>query len=480
MAAPPTPVAVEQKEVVNVWQESLEKQIGLQRLSDASIILLGDKGCGKENLAETFVKSEEGSDEKLKTLLINYRNLTFRDQDNDEEIANCHIWEVSDTKHLDMLATVLRNTAVQDITYIIVLDSSKPETTKNSYQKWIKFIEEIQTKLMENLNEEETHKLKEKVSRHIQFYSDPGDSTANILSDQEKTEIDTDFAYPTNNLGVPIAVVVAKCDKFGRELNEAERVENFDVLLLFAQQWGLDYGASCFTFLDNQAVQARRILSYAIHRTQNVPFKESPSIVVSWTNLDEDYLLNPSGFVNPSISTEQEEFYQIFPASTEEKEKQKKKSKLQAEKDDQVFLKRLHLDIGDTSPMPSASRREKPSSKRHDHDGVTSKQIGKPRISSSRPAGPMKSRPPKPNNGRNQEVVQKFFRQLLKDGSSGTTSNQRTSGRETRSSRSSRREGGSREYQKAKNQLDSLAAARSGKDGRTRRDREKRERRGGP
>jgi hypothetical protein len=41
MAAPPTPVAVEQKEVVNVWQESLEKQIGLQRLSDASIILLG-------------------------------------------------------------------------------------------------------------------------------------------------------------------------------------------------------------------------------------------------------------------------------------------------------------------------------------------------------------------------------------------------------------------------------------------------------
>merc|ERR1719510_688039 len=217
----------------------------------------------------------------------------------------------------------------------------------------MKFIENCQSQLTEGLTDEEKSNLKEQVSRHIQFWQDPRDTTVKMFTDEEKSKIDTDLEHPKNNLGVPIMVVLANARNFGKRLNDAERNELFDTLINYIQKWSLDYGAASFTFLDNSKIQARRIIGYAVHRIHSeVPFRESPSIVVSISNLDEDFLLSPSGFVSPTLLSGGDvdnsiTFEQCFPEGKREEEssKNQKRAKLQAEPDDQVFYRSFMMDL---------------------------------------------------------------------------------------------------------------------------------------
>merc|ERR1719461_1676796 len=323
----------------------------------------------------------------------------------------------------------------------------------------MKFVEECQGQLTENLEDEAKTQLKDAISRHIQFWQDPRDTTMKLLTDEEKSQIDTDTELPKNNLGVPIMVVLANARNFGKRFNEAERNELFDTLINYIQKWSLDYGAASFTFLENSKIQARRIVRYAVHRIQTeVQFHESPSIVVSISNLDEDFLLSPSGFVSPTLLAETDAdnsitFEQCFPEGKREEEsgKNQKRAKLQAEPDDQVFYRSFMMDLekaGGSVGKESSAKAPRDSER---GSGITPK-----RPKASRPVRPSnKSKPRRsakgPGSTQQKEVVQNFFRHLLHNG-----------GEKSRTSRPRNSTGGKHKHQEALRALETLASKSKG------------------
>jgi len=447
--------AEEDKQHPNYWQEALESSLRAARKRNPTIILCGDRDCGKENLVQTA--SEES--DVAPHLLLDYTNIPFRDEDNDEEIARVNLWQVSDTAHNGMLQSVIRDVQTDDLCYCVVLDASKPDTVKTNFFKWMKFVEECQGQLTEKLEDEAKTQLKDAISRHIQFWQDPRDTTMKLLTDEEKAQIDTDTEHPKNNLGVPVMVVLANARNFGKRLNDAERNELFDTLINYIQKWSLDYGAASFTFLDNSKIQARRIIGYAVHRIQTeVPFRESPSIVVSISNLDEDFLLSPSGFVSPTLLSGSDAdssitFEQCFPESKPEvSDKIQKLEMLQAERDDQIFYREIMKDLGEPS---------KPSDKKTDQPSITRSKTEMPRKPRRGESGRDKRgrqstrRSTKgPSGGTQQkEVVQNFFRHLLH---SGNNESGRTGASSSRRSRASA--GGKHKHQEALRALETLAS----------------------
>jgi len=427
--------------------------------------LCGDRDCGKENLVQTA--SEENKD-ATPHLLLDYTNIPFRDEDNDEEIARVNLWQVSDTAHNGMLNSVISDVRSEDLCYCVVLDASKPDTVKPNFFKWMKFIEESQAQLTESLEDEEKVKLREQISRHIQFWQDPRDTTMKLLTDEEKAQIDTDMENPKNNIGVPIMVVLANARNFGKRLNDAERNELFDTLINYIQKWSLDYGAASFTFLENSKIQARRIIGYAVHRIQTeVPFRESPSIVVSISNLDEDFLLSPSGFVSPTLLSGSDvdnsiTFEQCFPASQEEvSDKTQKREALSAERDDQVFYRQIMMDLDKAGPAenPKASatltraktEQIRPKANRQSSRGDRDRRAAGGRQERKSRRGDARGR----GGTQQKEVVQNFFRHLLHQGS-----NTGASGTGSRRARPSA--GGKHKHQEALRALENLAS-KSGK-----------------
>jgi len=449
----------EESENPNYWQEALVGALRQQRKRNPTIVLCGDQGCGKENLVQTALTASEES-EVVPHLLLDYASIPFRDEDNDEEVARVNLWQVSDTSHGGLLNAVVKDIAPDDMCYCVVLDASKPENVKTNFFKWMKFIEETQNKLTEKLSEEEQNKLKEQVSRHIQFWQDPRDTTVKMFTDEEKAAIDTDINRPKVNLGVPLMVVLANARNFGKRLNEAERNELFDTLINYIQKWSDDYGAASFTFLEGKRDQARRIVRYAVHRIQTeVQFRESPSIVVSISNLDEDFLLSPSGFVSPTLLTETDAdnsitFEQCFPEGKREEEsgKNQKRAKLQAEPDDQVFYRSFMMDLekaGGSVGKESSTKAPRDSER---VSGITPK-----RPKASRPVRPSnKTKPRRSAKGtgstQQKEVVQNFFRHLLHNGG------EKSGARRPRNST-----GGKHKHQEALRALETLASKSKGR-----------------
>lgn len=274
-----------------------------------------------------------------------------------------------------------------------------------------------------------------------------------LLTDEEKVEIDTDTEHPKVNLGIPLMVVLANARNFGKRFNEAERNELFDTLINYIQKWSLDYGAASFTFLESSKEQARRILGYAVHRIQSeVPFRESPSIVVSISNLDEDLLLSPSGFVSPTLLSGSDAdnsitFEQCFPeGKKEESNKVQKRETLQAERDDQVFYRQIMMDLDKVAPSGGKDSGGSESRSRDPEPRKERKPRVDPRKRDKKPRRSEKGR----GGTQQKEVVQNFFRHLLHQGSnSGGT------GAGSRRSRPSA--GGKHKHQEALRALETLA-----------------------
>jgi len=441
----------------NYWQEALASSLRSERKPNPTLIICGDGDCGKENL----VKTVDQDGESKPHLLLDYTNIPFRDEDNDEEITRVNLWQVSDTNHMRMLQSVLKDVVPEDLCFCVVLDASKPETVKSRFFKWMKFIEGAMDLLTADLDPLEKDVLKERISRHMQFYTDPSDTTIKLLTEEEKAEIDTDMNNPSTNFGVPVMVVLAKAKHFGKRLNEAERNELFDTLINFVQKWSLDFGAACFSYLESNKPQARRIIGYAVHRIQGVPFRESPSIVVSISNLDEDYLLCPTGFTSPTIllgDSTPMKFEQCFPEGEKKETKEEKRAALQAERDDQVFYRTLQLDLEKVGPPDSSSPSTTavPSTRTHEPSKTSSRKrregAGASRHSTRPSSRHSKSTRPSQRGGQQQkEVVQNFFRHLLHQG--GSPSSDRSQARRSQS----RGTGGTTKHKDALRALETLA-----------------------
>merc|ERR1719445_1141718 len=79
-------------------------------------------------------------------------------------------------RQVESLATVLPKKDLDKIVYLIALDLSRPHLVTQQVETWSKFVQEAHAKLVEGLSPAEIQVLKDRVTRHVQFYQDPKES----------------------------------------------------------------------------------------------------------------------------------------------------------------------------------------------------------------------------------------------------------------------------------------------------------------
>jgi len=461
----------------NIWREALAKTKNAERFKDGTLIVLGEPNSGKSEFVQTVVESAEGYQNQSSdntSYLLNYNYIPIRDEDDGEILSHMNMWEVSDPDHLKLLESVMKPETVTQLSYLIILNCAKPETLKESFDKWIKFIEEMQGTLTKELQEEQKKALQESISRYVQFYRDPEDNESAVQTEEERAEIDTDFSLPKNNYGCPIIVVCANTENFQKKSSEADRVYSFEALVNYVQHWCKDYSAASFTILTKQREQARRIITYAIHRMEpKIKFNESPKVFVNWSNLEEEYLLCPSGFSLPEVlagQTLETPFEEYFPPSKKDKKASSARGKLVAEQDEQVFLRGLSLDLNEEVKPGSEPRRQEPRKpaqtfSREQSNRKETRQRGhkqKERGERNRDRQRRRSTRNEDSSSRKtqsdtqRDAVTRFFNHLLKD-NTGNNSNGSSSSSNNRSS-SDRSRGNARNTLRA---LETLRQKRS-------------------
>eukprot|EP01084_Bolivina_argentea_P080693 146147_1 len=325
----------DEKKESNLWREFLKSAVesgGRGQQNKGHLIVFGAQNSGKSTLVSQFGKLESKFTEMKRFLMMRYAYCHLTSSDSEDSYSLLNIWQIAEPSHADVLDVVIPKEDMKNITYLICLDLSKPSTVEDEYNKWIQTITKIQNKLISRCDAQTQEKLKVKIYKHIQFYVNPKDDTEQ-LPDDEKKELETQREHPSSNLGVPIMVVLTKCDIF-RSLYQAEAdaEDHFEIMCSYIRWWNIEYGASSFSMSKGLKDQARRILSYIDHRIFNTKFDRGPNAVVKLSNLNEKFLFIPSGFdsketikaQNPNRNLQETPFNDFFKKNQKKKKKKKK------------------------------------------------------------------------------------------------------------------------------------------------------------
>jgi len=303
---------------------------------------------------ELLKAMKEDDEQKRSKGLFDYYFLGIQDEDDDDAVTNVHVWSVNNETHAPLLERCINKDTKNSLVYTIVLNMSKPETVKDNFEKWTKFIQSSQELLCKNLGDKQKQELQNNISRYIQFYTNPEDKSSSVLTDEEKKDIDTDTSQPIKNFGVPIILVLSKLNHFGKKMSEIDRSDHFEIALNYIQKWCVEYGCACFSFLDNQKEQARRLFAYAVHRIQGSAFREGPKVALMFSNIEDDYFFFPSGLKPPNLGSQKGDWSNYFAEKISKKEKsEKKRVTVQSERDDQIFLRTLMGELGSAKVVQS-------------------------------------------------------------------------------------------------------------------------------
>jgi dynein light intermediate chain 2 len=140
--------------VNDLWSiaENLPQQIDIDDGVDTTTIFVGDAGCGKSSMIQSFLKPTATKDPKP-TFALEYnfaRKKSSSGQNASKSVA--HIWELGGDIHepkLIEIPLVARN--LMTTTVIIVIDLSKPQNCLSSLQRWLKLVREVVKKRLVEL-----------------------------------------------------------------------------------------------------------------------------------------------------------------------------------------------------------------------------------------------------------------------------------------------------------------------------------------
>eukprot|EP00055_Hartaetosiga_balthica_P000050 m.135512 g.135512 ORF g.135512 m.135512 type:complete len:478 (+) comp10061_c0_seq1:83-1516(+) len=246
-----------------------------RQLSKRNIILLGDEGSGKSSLIARLQRKKYNPDEQPLGTGLEYTYLDVKEEDSEDTVGRLGVYTLDgDITHADLLKFVCSEEQLHQVAFLICLDFSKPWTIMTCLQKWLAVIESQ----IENVKGTETlANLNDSLKLYVQKFGEEPEE------DEEGDDANTSFlpldqGVLTNNLGVPIIVVLTKCDCMASLRKDYElQGQHFDFIQMKVREVCMAYGAA-LVYQSRTEANTDRLYRYILHRAYNFPLNDAPDI----------------------------------------------------------------------------------------------------------------------------------------------------------------------------------------------------------
>lgn len=258
--------------------------------SNKSIVLLGYDGSGKTTLISKLRGKE---DEISKGHGLEYTYLEVHDEERDDT-TRLGVWILDgDPLHRSLLQYALTPKSVTNTVIVQVVDISRPWTIMESLHSWTEVLREHIHSL--KLTPKDLNEMEERIVRQFQEYMEPDESTEDRrrsgIKDEDKVLLPLDENVLTDNLGIPVVVVVTKSDCMSAlEKDRDYREEHFDFIQQHIRRHCLKYGATLFYTSVKENKNCSLLYRYLVHQIYGLPFN-SPALVV-----EKDSVFIPAGW----------------------------------------------------------------------------------------------------------------------------------------------------------------------------------------
>ncbi|CAH3020339.1 unnamed protein product [Porites evermanni] len=258
--------------------------------SNKSIVLLGYDGSGKTTLISKLRGKE---DEISKGHGLEYTYLDVHDEERDDS-TRLGVWILDgDPLHKNLLQYALTPKCINNTLVVQVVDMSRPWTIMESLHSWTEVLREHIHSL--KLPPKELNEMEERIVRHFQEYVEPDETVEDRrrsgIKDEDKVLLPLDENVLSDNLGLPMVVVLTKTDCMSAlEKDRDYREEHFDFIQQHVRRHCLKYGASLFYTSVKENKNCSLLYKYLVHRIYGLPFN-SPALVV-----DKESVFIPAGW----------------------------------------------------------------------------------------------------------------------------------------------------------------------------------------
>ncbi|ORX87357.1 dynein light intermediate chain [Basidiobolus meristosporus CBS 931.73] len=306
-----------------IWSTILQNVASNKIVQTKNIIILGDSNSGKTSLVNHLRRAPDdslggqtngiavGTDtsedqrdiDQKNELALSYSFVDVRDDENEETIARIGLYQLagSDNSYHDLLRFSLNANTFSSSLIVIVLDWSKPWTFIETFERWIKLIEEVVESVKAEGGDSKSDnpdkwtygkfvidEAKEKLERYIQEYTDPSISSGSpaVPHSTVTSSMNSDVLLPlgpgclTTNLGIPIVVACTKSDVTALHEREMDyKEEQFDFIQQALRTLCLKYGAALFYTSSHRPETLASLRQYLLHRLLGIPSENSNTLV---------------------------------------------------------------------------------------------------------------------------------------------------------------------------------------------------------
>ncbi|XP_013419825.1 cytoplasmic dynein 1 light intermediate chain 2 isoform X1 [Lingula anatina] len=267
-----------------------------------SVLVLGDGESGKT----TLVAKLQGNEDPKKGSGLEYHYIEVKDDYRDDQ-ARLGVWTLDgDPHHTGLLRFALNEENFEHTMVIISVSMTQPWLMMESLQKWTTLLRDHIDRL--KIPRDKMREFEESLVRHFQEYVEPEEGQEikspprrdfNPLhpsassTDEERVLLPLGESTLTNNLGIPIVVVVTKSDAISTLEKENDyREEHFDFIQQHIRKFCLNYGAALAYVSVKEDKNCELLYKYLVHRIYGFPFSV-PGYVV-----ERDSVFVPAGWDN--------------------------------------------------------------------------------------------------------------------------------------------------------------------------------------
>ena len=289
-----------------LWETILQGSSQTKRYQEATLILVGHKGCGSRHLISSLQKGPGSlGKQSMYTALISpddpipnscplqYSYINSKDisDPHSYKISKVNIYTLELPELKSLLEFALNSKNLDNTLFGIVLDWEQPWRFKQDLETWTEVWHEMLGKVLSSLPIEEQDRLIARVSSYVKGYNEPGveKSGENILG-EGVLEV---------NLGVPVMIVCCKSDLVftvdkNRDLND----KVLESVLKALRKFAVTYSASIFYTSTKSGNNINVLYDYIMHRIYGFPFKHKAQV------LTKDSIFIPSGWDSSSLIKE--------------------------------------------------------------------------------------------------------------------------------------------------------------------------------
>ncbi|XP_023646646.1 cytoplasmic dynein 1 light intermediate chain 2 isoform X2 [Paramormyrops kingsleyae] len=288
----------EEEEGQNLWSSILSEvstRSSSKLPSGKNILVFGEDGSGKT----TIMAKLQGIEHIKKGRGLEYLYLSVHDEDRDD-LTRCNVWILDgDLYHKGLLKFAVSADSLKDTLAVLVADMSRPWTVMESLRKWASVLRDHIDKL--RVPPEEMREMEQKLMKDFQEYMEPEEAVQGSPQrrgpasgpEDEGVLLPLGENVLTHNLGVPVLVLLTKCDAISVLEKEHDfQEEHFDFMQSHIRRFCLQYGAALIYTSVKEEKNLDLLYKYIVHKLYDFQLT-TPALVV-----EKDSVFIPSGWDN--------------------------------------------------------------------------------------------------------------------------------------------------------------------------------------